>query len=202
MRNCLLRQDWFNLARLISMYTEMPLGKSRWYPTVLRVRFYCFTYHLTLLPSLFFTQFCLISLLHDPFARNTDLLDNFLEGVIGCQDKDEKLAFLNNIKDLPNNIHATKYDDLWKTEKETEENYLDKDTLKKFNNLLSKKLDLNTEQNTAKDGVDDLNGEDGWETMDESDESDDDNQVLDLNSILMQMESEYTETESIVSDKK
>lgn len=39
MRNCLLRQDWFNLARLISMYTEMPLGKTRWYPTVLKVNF-------------------------------------------------------------------------------------------------------------------------------------------------------------------
>lgn len=37
MRACLLRRDWHNLARLISLYAEMPLGKERWYPIVLRV---------------------------------------------------------------------------------------------------------------------------------------------------------------------
>lgn len=160
--------------------------------------------------NLFFLQFCLIALLHDPVARNTDLLHNFLEGVIGCQDKGEKDAFLNNIKDLPDNIHATKFADLWKTEIKSEDNFLNKSSLQKFNNLLSRKMDSHCKQNIedsrSKDvGNDDHKSDDaGWETTDESDGDDDDDadKILDLNSILMEIESDYTETESIASFRK
>lgn len=131
-------------------------------------------------------------------ARNTDLLGDFLEGVIGCQSEDEKKAFLDNIKDLPSNIHTSKYSDLWKTEVKSEENYLTKASLQKLNNLLSKKADEDQSDNV---GSKDNEGDDGWETMDESDEDEGDKPV-DLESILAQIESDFTETESIASFRK
>lgn len=93
MRNCLQKREYGNLAKLISMFTQMPMGKKRWYTTLIK--------------------YCMVGLLHDPLVQGTGLIDLFLEGVVGCHTDMDKRAFLKDISRLPKNIHVTKYDDLW-----------------------------------------------------------------------------------------
>lgn len=146
-------------------------------------------------------------------AQNTDLLDNFLEGVIGCQTDEDKHGFLENITELPSNIHADTYDNLWNTDNSTNEHFLTKNSLKKLNALLSKKMTLNDNDENGKtknssglsadnDTKNDDNSDDAWESTDESDDDNNGgNTAMDLDKMLSQSESDYTEAESITSNK-
>lgn len=78
----------------------------------------------------------MIALTEDRFVRDSGLLESFLEGVIGCHTEEEKSEFLGVITDLPSNIHATKYSELWDIPDE-EEN-LSHTALQRLNDLLAK----------------------------------------------------------------
>lgn len=142
MKNCLQRQDYGDLAKLISMFTEMPIGKSRWYPTLLR--------------------YCSIVLLYDPLIKGTGLMDLFLEGVVGCRTESDKKEFLKDINRLPNNIHVAKYNDLWI--KYPLPNQIDDITLDQLCETLNKRLDLDAEIEVSDDS--------DWESYDENDSCD------------------------------
>lgn len=115
MRNALQKREFGNLAKLISMFTQMPMGKQRWYGTVIR--------------------YCLIVLLHDPLVQGTGLMDLFLEGVVGCHTDIDKQSFLKEINQLPKNIHVTKYDDLWN--KYSQPNQFDSSNIDKLCKVLN-----------------------------------------------------------------
>lgn len=147
MKICLQNQNYGDLAKLIRMFTEMPMGKARWYSTLLR--------------------YCLTVLLYDPLVKGTGLVDLFLEGVVGCRSAEDKKIFLQDINRLPNNIHVTHYDDLWKDYPIS--NQFNEQTLNQLCETLNKRLDLEP-------GIDKLNDDidDEWESYDENDSSADD----------------------------
>lgn len=68
-RNSLQRKEYVDLSKLICMFTEMPLGTRRWYPTLIRVGFiltlvpYCAQIIFALFP------FCSIALWHCSMIR-------------------------------------------------------------------------------------------------------------------------------------
>lgn len=145
MKNSVQRQDYGDLAKLISMFTIMPIGKSRWYSTLIR--------------------YCLIVLLYDPLVKGTGLIDLFLEGVVGCRSESDKKEFLQEINQLPKNIHVTKYEDLWQDYPTP--NQLDENTLNRLCETLNKRLDLGDDDTESSNNVDD--GEDSdWESYDEN----------------------------------
>lgn len=147
MKNSLQRQDYGDLAKLISMFTEMPIGKSRWYSTILR--------------------YCLIVLLYDPLVKGTGLMDLFLEGVIGCRSELDKKEFLQEINQLPKNIHVTKYEDLWKDYPTP--NQLDENTLNRLCETLNKRMKLDDNYTENLNTVDDDEDDDSdWESYDEN----------------------------------
>lgn len=147
MKNSLQRQDYGDLAKLISMFTEMPIGKSRWYSTLLR--------------------YCLIVLLYDPLVKGTGLMDLFLEGVVGCRSESDKREFLQEINQLPKNIHVTKYEDLW--EDYPTPNQLDENTLNRLCETLNKRLNLGDDDTENPNNVDDSEDDDSdWESYDEN----------------------------------
>lgn len=115
MHGCLQRREHGDLAKLISQFTQMPMGKQRWYTTVIK--------------------YCLAVLLHDPLVHGTGLVDLFLEGVIGCHTDVDKKSFLKDIGRLPKNIHVTKYDDLWI--KYSQPRQLDRSNIDKLCELLN-----------------------------------------------------------------
>lgn len=141
MRNSLQRREYSDLAKLISMFTEMPIGKQRWYATL--------------------SKYCLIELLYDPLVKGTGLLDLFLEGVIGCQSEIDKKSFLADINRMPNNIHVTKYDDLWLDYPHT--NQLNQSNLNKLCELLNKRSNAKHDPESYDD--------EEWESFDENDDS-------------------------------
>lgn len=151
MKNCVQRQDYGELAKLICMFTEFPIGKARWYPTVLR--------------------YCFIVLLYDPLVKGTGLIDLFLEGVVGCRTEDDKKAFLQDINRLPCNIHVSKYEDLWTPYPIP--NQFNTETLNKLCETLSKRVDLNDEIKHEDDDneVEDAENDSDWESYDENDSS-------------------------------
>lgn len=120
MRNCLQKREYGDLAKLISTFTQMPMGKKRWYTTVLK--------------------YCMIALLHDPLVQGTGLIDLFLEGVVGCDTDIDKQQFLKDISRLPKNIHVTKYDDLWI--KYSEPHQLDRTNIDKLCEVLNATVKL------------------------------------------------------------
>lgn len=124
MRNSLQKREFGNLAKLISMFTQMPMGKMRWYGTVIR--------------------YCLIALLHDPLVQGTGLMDLFLEGVVGCHTDIDKQSFLKEIKRLPKNVHVTKYDDLWI--KYSQPNQFDSSNINNLCRVLSKSMVIQPEE--------------------------------------------------------
>lgn len=149
MRECLQRKDYGNLARLIAAFSEMPMGKARWYPTLIK--------------------YCLIVLMYDPLVHGTDLMDMFLDGVLGCRSDNDKRVLLNDISQLPSNIHVTKYDNLWT--KYPMPNQVNKDKLDQLCEILSKRIDIDA-------NVDDRSSTDSdseWESYDENGDSDGDN---------------------------
>lgn len=143
MRECLQRKEYGDLAKLISAFTEMPTGKMRWYPTLIK--------------------YCLIVLMYDPLVQGTELMDMFLDGVMGCRSEADKKEFLKEISQLPSNIHVTKYDDLW-TEYPLP-NQLNKDTVDQLCQNLNQRINIKTE---------DAHSDSEWETYDEN-SSDEDN---------------------------
>lgn len=125
-------------------------------------------------PIFFDLQYCLVALLYDPLVQGTGLLDLFLEGVIGCQGAEDKRQFLENISQMPNTIHVTKFNELWSAHDEDELNVANTMNVKKLcarlngqtiddHNLCTTSLDHDIEESDS----------DGWESFDEN-ESDDD----------------------------
>lgn len=151
MRKCLQRKDYGNLARLISAFSEMPMGKARWYPTLIK--------------------YCLIVLMYDPLVHGTDFMNMFLDGVLRCRSEADKRGFLKDISQLPSNIHVTKYDDLWI--KYPMPNQMNKNTLDQLCEILSKRFDLNAEDDNCDRSGTDSDSE--WESYDENNDSDDEN---------------------------
>lgn len=178
MRNCLQNKDYCNLAKLISVFTEMPLGKSRWYPTLLK--------------------YCLIVLLYDPLVQGTGSMDSFLKGVIGCRGDGDKKQFLKDISRLPDNIHVTKYDNLW--EPYSMPNQLTRETLDQLCEALTKQIHIESDDaEAAEQNMDDGNDSD-WESYDEN-ESDSDcsannettepEPVCDFNDVIQKLEKKF-----------
>lgn len=168
MRECLQRKEYGNLARLISAFTEMPMGKVRWYPTLIK--------------------YCLLVLLYDPLVQGTELMDLFLEGVMGCHGDADKKVFLKDICQLPNNIHVTKYDDLW-TEYPTA-NQINRDGLDKLCKLLSDRLNVKSEDLQDSDSE--------WESYDENSSNEDNEEttepekVCDFNDAINRLQLKFT----------
>lgn len=147
MRECVQRKEYHDLARLISVFTEMPMGKKRWYPTLIK--------------------YCLIVLMYDPLVQGTGLMDMFLDGVMGCHTDADKKEFLRDISQLPNNIHVTKYDELWTDYPLPKQ--LNQPTLDKLCEILNKKLDIKMGDDDADDS------DENWESFDEN-SSDEENE--------------------------
>lgn len=177
MKNCLQRRDYCDLSKLISVFTQMPLGKARWHPTVLK--------------------YCLIVLLYDPLVQGTGLLDLFLEGVIGCRSEMDKKEFLKDINRLPTNIHVTKFDDLWQPY--ATPNQPTQQTVDQLCEVLDRQINFtSTRDGTA--ATDDDDDSDNWESYDEN-ESDDGNttvnetteaeQVCDLNDEMSRLQEKF-----------
>lgn len=168
MRECLQRKEYGNLARLISIFTEMPTGKVRWYPTLIK--------------------YCLIVLLYDPLVQGTELMDLFLEGVMGCHSEMDKKEFLKDISKLPNNIHVTKYDDLW-TEYPTA-NQINQNELDKLCQLLSDRLNVKPEDSQDSDAE--------WESYDENSSNEDNEEttepekVCDFNDVINRLQLKFS----------
>lgn len=170
MKERLQRQEYGDLARLISAFTEMPVGKMRWYPTLIK--------------------YCLIVLMYDPLVQGTDLMDMFLDGVMGCRSDADKKEFLNDINRLPTNIHVTKYDHLW-TEYPIP-NQLNEEALDQLCETLNKRLDIKTEVESENDESD---SDSDWESYDENTSNDDDNETTtepekayDFNDVMERLE--------------
>lgn len=141
MRERLQRKEYGDLARLISMFTEIPTGKQRWYPTLLK--------------------YCLIVLMYDPLVKGTGLMDMFLEGVMGCRSEADKQETLKSISQLPDNIHGTKYEDLWSEYPLS--NQMDKESLDELCQKLNEKLDMRTDVSDS-----DVSDSSQWESYDEN----------------------------------
>lgn len=177
MRKCLQRKDYGNLARLISAFSEMPIGKARWYPTLIK--------------------YCLIVLMYDPLVHGTELLNMFLGGVMGCQSEVDKRAFLKDISQLPSNIHVTKYDDLWI--KYPLPNQMNKSTLDQLCEVLSKRFDLNADDDSFDRSGTGSDSDSEWEnydencTDDENEETTETERPCDFNAILNGLEKSLCE---------
>lgn len=171
MRKCLQRKDYGNLARLISAFSEMPMGKARWYPTLIK--------------------YCLIALMFDPLVHGTELPNMFLDGVLGCRSEADRRGFLKDISQLPSNIHVTKYDDLWV--KYPMPNQMNKTTLDQLCEILSKRFDLNADDDDNFHRFD-TDSDSEWESYDENNSADENEETTeterpcDLNSILKGLE--------------
>lgn len=171
MRKCLQRKDFGNLARLISAFSEMPIGKARWYPTLIK--------------------YCLITLMYDPLVHGTELLNMFLDGVMGCRTEADRRGFLKDISQVPSNIHVTKYDDLWI--KYPTPNQMNKATLDQLCEILSKRSYLNAEDDDTFDRSD-AESDSEWESYDENNSADENDETTeterpcDLDSILKGLE--------------
>lgn len=168
MRECLQRKEYGDLARLISIFTEIPTGKARWYPTLIK--------------------YCLIVLMYDPLVQGTGLMDMFLEGVMGCHCDSDKRDFLRDIHRLPTNIHVSKYDDLW-TEYPLPKQ-LNETTLDQLCETLNKQIDIRTEDNDDEES----DNESDWETYDENSSSDENEtmteveKVCDFNALINRLQ--------------
>lgn len=147
MRDRLQRREYGELAKLISMFTEMPTGKLRWYPTLIK--------------------YCLIVLMYDPLVQGTGLMDMFLDGVMGCRSQADRAECLRDIGRLPSNVHVTKFDDLW-TEYPLP-NQLNQETVDQLCQILNKRIDIKPENESES------NSESEWESYDENSSSEDEN---------------------------
>lgn len=170
MKECLQRRDFGNLAKLISVFTEMPVGKSRWYSTLIK--------------------YCMIVLMYDPLVQGTSYMDMFLNGVMGCRNEADKKEFLKDINRLPSNIHVTKYDNLW-TEYPIP-NQPDANTVDQLCEILNKRIDIKTEEN-KNDTESDVDFDSDWETYDENSSNDENEtttepeKVCDFNTLMNQL---------------
>ena len=170
MKECLQRREFGNLAKLISVFTEMPVGKTRWYSTLIK--------------------YCMIVLMYDPLVQGTDFMDMFLDGVMGCRSDADRKEFLKDINRLPTNIHVTKYDNLW-TEYPIP-NQLDANTVDQLCETLNKRIDIKTEQSTN-DDESDIDFDSDWETYDENSSNDENEtttepeKVCDFNTLMNQL---------------
>lgn len=129
MHNCFQRRDYSDLAKLISQFTQSPMGKKRWYSTVIK--------------------YCSAVLLHDQLVYNSGLIDLFLEGVVGCHTDVDKKSFLKDVCRLPKNIHVTRYDDLWI--KYSQPNQLDRSNIDKLCRLLNAQTIARESEDSADD---------------------------------------------------
>lgn len=174
MKERLQRRQYGDLAKLISVFTEMPVGKMRWYPTLIK--------------------YCLILLMYDPLVQGTDLMNMFLDGVMGCRTNEDKKEFLKDINRLPTNIHVTKYDHLWTNYPIP--NQLTEQSLDQLCEQLNKRIDIKPDHESDDESDVDLDSE--WETYDEN-SSDDDNEttteperVCDLKKLMNQLKNKIS----------
>lgn len=124
----------------------------------------------------FVSQYCLVALLYDPLVQGTGLLDLFLEGVIGCQGTEDKKLFLENISRMPESIHVTKFNELWKPHEDNDEksNVANAMNVKKLCAKLNRQQTIDEERSSCTTNVDgDESNSDEWESFDEN-ESDGD----------------------------
>lgn len=122
-------------------------------------------------------------------AKDTNYLDLFLEGVIGCKNDHEKQVFLGDIGRLPSNIHETKkYDDLWREEDSKKSNAANQMSVDKLCRALSRTAEASESES---DG-----DESHWVSYDESssddanDETTEVENVIDLADTLAKLETE------------
>lgn len=146
MKERLQRREYGDLAKLISAFTEMPVGKMRWYSTLIK--------------------YCLIALMYDPLIQGTGLMDMFLDGVMGCHSDADKKEFLKDINRLPTNIHVTKYDKLWEEYPMPEQ--LNEKSLDQLCETLNKRINIKPEE----DSDDESDIDSDWETYDENSSND------------------------------
>lgn len=146
-------------------------------------------------------QYCLIALMYDPLAQGTGLLDLFLEGVIGCQNTHDKKSFLDDISRIPETIHVTKFNELWKEDDDdVKSNQVNAMNVKKLCAKLGRQT-LNDDQsaNTTNDFTHD-GSSDEWESCDENDSDDESvddaitteaEQAVDLEEALNKLKKEF-----------
>lgn len=154
MKERLQRREYGDLAKLISAFTEMPAGKMRWYPTLIK--------------------YCLIALMYDPLVQGTGHMDMFLDGVMGCHSDADKKEFLKDINRLPTNIHVTKYDKLW--EEYPIPQQLNEESLDQLCETLNKRINIKIEE---EDGNDESDIDSDWETYDENSSNDENDTTTD-----------------------
>lgn len=173
MRERLQRREYGDLARLISTFTEMPMGKSRWYST--------------------FIKYCLIALMYDPLVQGTGLMEMFLDGVTGCLSAADKKQFLQDINRMPTNIHVTKFDDLWS--EYPIPNQFNQHSVDQLCEILNKRVHIKNESDDLDSDESDINSD--WETYDENSSSDENEtttepeKVISLSSIMNQIQNKY-----------
>lgn len=202
MRNCLQRKEYGDLSKLICMFTEMPLGTRRWYPTLIRVssNFQCKLSSQKIICQTLISQYCLVALLYDPLVQGTGLLDLFLEGVIGCHNTDDKNAFLKDIGRMPETIHVAKFNELWKPHEDDDEHSFPANAMsvKKLCARLNKQTVDDHSSCTTSAAADDVDS-DGWESFDENDSDGDSygdgtttepENAVDLDDVLKKLETE------------
>lgn len=171
MRDRLQRKEYGELAKLISIFTEMPSGKARWFPTLIK--------------------YCLIVLMYDPLVQGSGLMEMFLDGVMGCRSAADRAECLREINRLPTNIHVTKYDELW--EEYPLPNQINQKTLDQMCKILNERDAIKTERESDSDS------DSEWESYDENDSNEENHgttteaeKVNDFDDIVNQLQMKFT----------
>lgn len=174
MRDRLQRKEYGELAKLIAAFTEMPTGKMRWYPTLIK--------------------YCLIVLMYDPLVQGTGLMEMFLDGVMGCRNEADRTECLCDLNRLPTNIHVTKYDDLW-TEYALS-NQLNRETVEQLCQILSKRIDIKADDQSAAET--DSDSDSDWESYDENTSNEENEEttevenVCDFNDFMNELQTNFS----------
>lgn len=120
-----------------------------------------------------------------------------MEGVIGCHSTEDKKVFLENISRMPETIHVTKFNDLWKphVDHDGESNVANAINVKK----LCAKLNGATIEDHSSSTTRVDSDSDGWESFDENESNGDPSdgetteveKGIDLNDALEKLKLEF-----------
>lgn len=169
-RKCIQRKEYGDAAKLISAYTQLAVGKMRWYQSLIRVSSkYRNSSRFEVKSISFLFQYALICLLYDPVIQGSGLLDMFLEGVIMCRNVEEKEQFLKEITHFPKTIHSTRrcFGKLWKEKEDKKESNVSPMNVEKLCAALSRQTNEDVDDDDA--DYDENNSE--WESYSESSSS-------------------------------